>query len=81
MCIRDSLRRGQLVISEVVEDGPAYRSGLMKGDVINSINSESPSYDNLYKTFARSKPGEEILLEVKRGSDTINLALITGQAD
>jgi C-terminal processing protease CtpA/Prc len=69
------------VISEVVQDGPAYKSGLMKGDVINSINSESPSYDNLYKTFARSKPGEEILLEVKRGPNIISLSLITGQAD
>ena len=75
------LRKGQLVISEVVVDGPAYRSGLLKGDIINSINSESPSYDNLYKTFARSKPGEEILLKVKRGPDIINLTLITGQAD
>ena len=75
------LRKGQLMISEVVENGPAYRSCLIKGDVINSINSESPSYDNLYKTFARSKPGEEILFEVKRGSDILNLSLITGQAD
>ena len=47
----------------------------------NSINSENPSYDNLYKTFARSKPGEEILLQVERGSSVINLSLITGQAD
>ena len=69
------------MISEVVENGPAYRSGLKKGDVISSINSESPSYDNLYKTFARSKPGEEILLEVRRGSNILNLSLITGQAD
>ena len=53
----------------------------MKGDVINSINSENSSYDILYKTFARSKPGEEILLEVRRGSDIINLSLITGQED
>ena len=75
------LRRGQLVISEVVKDGPAYRGGLIKGDVINSINSETPSYDNLYKTFARSKPGEEILLQIERGSNIINLSLITGQAD
>ena len=75
------LRKGLLVISEVVKDGPAYKGGLMKDDVIKSINSESPSYDNLYKTFARSKPNEEILLEVKRGSDILNLSLITGQAD
>ena len=75
------LRKGQLMISEVVENGPAHRSGLMKGDVINSINSKSPSYDNLYRTFARSKPNEEIIFEVKRGSDILNLSLITGQAD
>ena len=53
----------------------------MKDDIIKSINSDNPSYDNLYKTFARSKPGEEILLEVKRGSDIINLSLIAGKAD
>ena len=75
------LRGGKLVISEVVEDGPAYKSGLMKDDVIYSINSKSPSYENLYKTFARSKPGEKIILEVKRGSEILNLTLITGQAD
>ena len=75
------LRKGELMISEVVENGPAYRSGLLKGDVINSINSESSSYDNLYKTFARSKPGDKILLEVERGSYILNLSLITGLAD
>ena len=69
------------MISEVVKDGPAYKGGLMKDDVIKSINSESPSYDNLYKTFARSKPGEEILIEVKRGSEILNLSLITGKAN
>ena len=75
------LRKGLLVISEVVKDGPAYKGGLMKDDVIKSINSESPSYDNLYKTFARSKPGEEILIEVKRGSEILNLSLTTGKAN
>ena len=75
------LRRGELVISEVVEGGPAYKSGLVENDIISSINSESASYDNLYKTFARSKPGEEILFEVKRDSDVINLSLIAGKVD
>ena len=75
------LRRGELVISEVVEGGPAYKGGLVKNDIISSINSESASYDNLYKTFARSKPGEEILFEGKRDSDVINLSLIAGKVD
>ncbi len=75
------MREGKLVISEVVNGGPAKNSGLLKKDIIDSINSEDATYENLYKTFARSKPGEKISLKVKRKSEIIDLSVITGRAD
>ena len=75
------IRKGKLVISEVVDGSPASNGGLKKNDSLNSINSEDATYENLFKTFARSKPGEEIILNVERNSELIELALITGKAD
>ena len=75
------IRKGKLVISEVVDGSPASNGGLKKNDSLNSINSEDATYENLFKTFARSKPGEEIILSVDRNSELLELALITGKAD
>ena len=75
------IRKGKLVISEVVDGSPASNGGLKKNDSLNSINSEDATYENLFKTFARSKPGEEIILSVERNSELLELALITGKAD
>ncbi len=75
------IRKGKLVISEVVDSGPASNGGLKKNDSLNTINSEDATYENLFKTFARSKPGEEIILSVERNSELLELVLIAGKAD
>ena len=75
------IRKGKLVISEVVDGSPASNGGLKKNDSLNSINSEDATYENLFKTFARSKPGEEIILSVERNSELLKLVLIAGKAD
>ena len=75
------IRKGKLVISEVVDGSPASNGGLKKNDSLNSINSEDATYENLFKTFARSKPGEDRILSVDRNSEILELALITGKAD
>ena len=74
-------RKGEIVISEVIKGGPADIGGLQKQDVIKSINFEEATYENLYKTFARSKPGEEIRLELQRGLETKNLLFEAGKAE
>ena len=64
---------GKLVISAVVTNGPAEIGGLQKNDILISINDSEPSYDNLYKTFARSKPGDVIKLEIQRKEEFLEL--------
>ena len=73
------LKHGQLVVSEVVPESPASNSGLSNKDLIISINSQEASYEHLFKTFARSKPGDNVLLEVLRNNKTVNIEIISGE--
>ena len=75
------IRSSKLVIAEVVKDGPAETGGLQKNDSLNSINSEVATYENLFKTFARSKPGEKIFLTVERDFKLVDIILTAGKAD
>ena len=72
------LKKGQLVVSEVIPESPANNSGLSKDDLILSINEQVASYENLFKTFARSKPGDVVLLAILRKKETINIEIIAG---
>ena len=72
---------GKLVISAVVTNGPAEIGGLQKNDILISINDSSPSYDNLYKTFARSKPGDVIKLSIQRKEEFLELVFTAKMAD
>ena len=73
------LKKGLLIVSEVVPESPASKSGLSKDDLILSINEQVASYDNLFKTFARSKPGDMVLLEILRNEETIDIKVISGK--
>ena len=72
------LNQGQLVVSEVVQNSPANKAGLIKKDLILSINKKDASYENLFKTFARSKPGDAVLLKILRNEASINIEIISG---
>lgn len=73
------IRFGQIIIAEVIKDGPAYSGGLQKGDMILEISSKRATYDNLYKTFARSKPGDKIAISISRNNQKIDLSVETGK--
>ncbi len=73
------LKQGQLVVSEVIPESPASQSGLSKSDLILSINKQAASYEELFKTFARSKPGDTVALEILRNKETIDIEIISGE--
>ena len=73
------LKHGQLVVSEVIPESPASYSGLSNKDLIISINGKEASYEHLFKTFARSKPGDTVLLEVLRKNKTVGIEIISGE--
>ena len=73
------LKKGQLLVSEVIPESPASKSGLNKNDLILSINEYTASYEILFQTFARSKPGDLVLLEILRNEESIDIEIISGE--
>ena len=51
---------------------------MTKDGLILSINGQQASYENLFKTFARSKPGDLVFIDVLRNRETLKLKLISG---
>ncbi|RMG88557.1 MAG: PDZ domain-containing protein [Bacteroidetes bacterium] len=52
---------GPLTLREVVEDSPAEKAGLQKGDVLQSINGQKiENFENLIETLSQFKPNDEI---------------------
>ena len=60
-------------------ESPANRSDLKKKDLILTINGQDASYENLFKTFARSKPGDTVTLKVLRNEETIDINIVSSE--
>ena len=74
-----------VIIQEVVPYGPAQQAGLRParvdrngrvrlGDVIVGINDHRvANFDDLYTALDRREPGEEVIVHVLRGNQTIKV--------
>jgi S1-C subfamily serine protease len=59
----------ELVVVGLVPDGPAERGGLQEGDVIVRVDEEAvDSRPALYAALWRHRPGDRLVLEVRRDS-------------
>ncbi len=65
-----------VLITAVLEGGPADSAGLLPGDVIYRINGK-PVHDahEVMSSIARISPGQRITLDLRRGDQTLNVAL------
>jgi len=71
--------QGGVVVTNVVDGGPADRAGLRRGDVILEVNRQAvKSPDDVKKTIEKMKPGDMALLRVKRGDQASFFAIPVG---
>ena len=68
-----------VIITGVLQDGPAAQAGLRPGDVIVSVGEKKiASVPALLSTVAALKPGEKSLFEVQRGTSVVELEITPG---
>ncbi|MGD8908647.1 MAG: trypsin-like peptidase domain-containing protein [Chromatiales bacterium] len=69
-----------ILVTGVLEGGPASQAGIRPGDVITRINESSPKdAQELMSTIANQPPGSKLIVGGWRGSESISLEVISGQ--
>ena len=72
MCIRDRFNKGGMRIDAVTQDRPAYKAGLIKGDIVLKMGEYNVEDMMGYmKALSKFKPGDSTAVVVKRDNDTI----------
>ncbi len=63
-----------ILITDVVQDGPAEQAGLRRGDIITQING-TPTAEalDLEKTLAKHKPTDKAKLTIRRGQKKVEI--------
>ena len=69
-----------VVVTELVEDGPALKAGIEEGDVIKGLDGNSiAEMDELLSLLGEKKPGDTVELEVDRGGNTKTISVTLGE--
>ncbi len=63
-------------IDKVIEDGAAYRSGILKGDLILSANEQSVKNWLDFVNVVQMSPNIDIQLQLLRQDETVSLTLV-----
>ncbi len=68
-----------VVVADVVDGGPAQRSGIRRGDVLLEVNRQPvKKIEDVSSAIGKMKEGEMALLRVRRGDSALYLAVPVG---
>jgi S1-C subfamily serine protease len=69
-----------LLVTAVVKDGPTHVAGVLKDDIVTSINGISVTdIHRSINQITKISPGQPIVLVVKRGTEYIEITAIAGE--
>lgn len=69
-------REEAVLVTDVTDAGPAARAGLERFDVLLAVDGRSPATrESLLLAVAAKRPGDELLLEVRRGPERRSIAV------
>ncbi|MCU7929532.1 MAG: trypsin-like peptidase domain-containing protein [Candidatus Thiodiazotropha sp. (ex Codakia rugifera)] len=69
-----------ILVTGVMEDGPASKAGLRPGDVITTLNETTiDNSQQLMQLIASQPPGTQLTIGGWRGSDPVNFETVSGE--
>ncbi len=69
-----------VLVADVAEQSPAYKSGLMRGDVILEFDGKEVNDPSVLRNMAaNSPPGKEVSIKLIRGDSTKNIKVIIAE--
>lgn len=72
--------KGGALLTEITADSPAEKAGLMKGDVVKSVNKKSvSSYRDLTAILATLNVGDKVIFEVSRATEVKEIEVIAAE--
>ena len=69
---------GQPTVREVLPDSPAMRAGLQADDQILALDGQAINTSDELIAWLRMRPGEQVVMQVRRGERTLPLDLTVG---
>jgi regulator of sigma E protease len=69
------------VIGDIAPDSPALRAGLAVGDEVRRANGAPIATWEDWVDFVRSRPGEEVSVDLRRDGEPLSVALAIGSID
>jgi len=70
-----------VIISEVTDDSPAAKGGMLAGDQILAVNEQTISNWRDLVRFVIDKPGQSIIVEVVRNGQSLQLPVTIGSVE
>ncbi len=72
--------REDATLTAVVDDGPAHKAGIRRGDVVVGIaDKEVKKYEDLTTAIRDKKPDDKVKIKVKRGEETKEFEVTLGK--
>ena len=67
------------LVAGVIANGPAFKAGIRRGDILTAINSQQiKDSNNMLNLIANLRPNEQVLAKLLRNGKEITVSIIVG---
>jgi serine protease Do len=78
--VQGDLEADECKVTSVASESPAEKGGLKVNDIITMLDNDRIfTFEDLVELVQKRKPGDEIVLQIRRGDESLKLKLVVGK--